>query len=250
MRVLVIEDELLAAERLFYLLKKSDPELQTVGHCTSIQSTVLFLENNPAPDLIFMDIQLADGLSMEIFERVKIETPVIFCTAYDEYALDAFNYPSIDYLVKPVSEARLAQSLDKARNFKELFGNKQADQGSDLKAGSYRTRFLLKTGPKMIVKETSEVAFFYADGKTVYLVSKSGKKFVMDNSLDKLEEILNPRRFFRINRSVIVAIDAIMEFKSFTNGRLKALMKSGEKSIEAIVSRTRVPQLKEWAESY
>jgi len=246
MKILIIEDEKLAADRLEILLSKITLPTEVIGKTSSIVETINFLHDNPPPDLIFLDIHLSDGDSFHLLESIDIDIPIIFCTAYDQYALEAFEHLCIDYLVKPVSQDMLKEALMKTSKYKRLFSN-QVHKTATHK--EYKKRFLIKQGTKYILKPCREAAFFYAEGKSVFLVGTDSRKYVLDHSLDKLEELLDPKQFFRINRNIIVSLDAIKEFKSYNGGRLKAVLKTELKMLEAVVSRNRVPHLKVWAEA-
>ena len=251
MNILIIEDEILAAERLSILLKDLRPDINVLAMLDSVEDSLQWLKSNSAPDLIFMDIQLSDGTSLEILEKRKINTPVVFITAYDQYALEAFNFLSIDYLVKPVSKDSLEASLSKIDEFSNIFDQPKTEELALSLRGSqtiYRSRFLLKVGEKYFFKSVDEISYFYAEGKTVYLVSLNGNKYVMDYSLDKLESLIDPRYFFRLNRSTIARVDSIKELRSHTNGRLRVFLSAGPMSQEAVVSRSRAINLKVWAE--
>jgi two-component system, LytTR family, response regulator LytT len=251
MKLLIIEDEILAAERLSILLKELKPEIIVLDILSSVEDSINWLNNNNTPELIFMDIQLSDGTSLEILEKVKINSPIVFITAYDQYALEAFNFLSVDYLVKPVSKDSLEATLQKLDQFSTIFDQPRTDELVLSLKGSqtiYRSRFLLKVGEKYFFKNVDEISYFYAEGKTVYLVSLNGSKYVMDYSLDKLESLIDPRYFFRLNRSTIARVDSIKELRSHTNGRLRVFLSAGPMSQETVVSRTRAINFKEWAE--
>lgn len=251
MKLLIIEDEILAAERLSILLKELKPEIIVLDILSSVEDSINWLNNNNTPELIFMDIQLSDGTSLEILEKVKINSPIVFITAYDQYALEAFNFLSVDYLVKPVSKDSLEATLQKLDQFSTIFDQPRTDELVLSLKGSqiiYRSRFLLKVGEKYFFKNVDEISYFYAEGKTVYLVSLNGCKYVMDYSLDKLESLIDPRYFFRLNRSTIARVDSIKELRSHTNGRLRVFLSAGPMSQETVVSRTRAINFKEWAE--
>lgn len=251
MKLLIIEDEILAADRLSILLKELRPDIIVLDVLVSVEESIEWFNKNEDPDLIFMDIQLSDGTSLEILEKVKINSPVVFITAYDQYALEAFNFLSVDYLVKPVSKDSLEMTLQKLDQFSSIFDQPKSEEVALSLRGSqaiYRSRFLLKVGEKYFFKNVDEISYFYAEGKTVYLVSLNGNKYVMDYSLDKLEGLIDPRYFFRLNRSTIARVDSIKELRSHTNGRLRVFLNAGPMSQETVVSRSRAINLKEWAE--
>lgn len=252
MKVLIVEDETLAAERLGTLLRKCNPEVDIVNQLDSVEDTVRFFQDAEEKiDLLLLDIQLADGKSFEIFDQVKVDVPVIFTTAYDQYALQAFRFLSIDYLLKPVQEENLSSALEKFRKLnvkpgmpmQELAALKELilSQGK-----TYRERFLIKTGNKLSFKLTSDVSYFYADGKIVYLVSRNdGRKYMVDHTLEELEEVLDPGLFFRISRKYIVSIAGIAEVKGLLSGKLE-LKLSQACEHELMVSRDRITAFKQW----
>ena len=215
MRVLIVEDEPIAAERLQYLLKSCEPDVQIIDQLDSVEDTVSFFRSNRKVDLLLLDIQLADGKCFEIFSKVGIDTPIIFTTAFDEYAIQAFKVRSIDYLLKPIQQSDLQQALHK---FKKVSSSTvlSFDDIAVLKSllsenkKTFKERFVIKSGNRLQYKLTSEVAYFYADGKTNYLVSKKeNRKYLIDHTLEELESTLDPNLFFRISRKFILAIDSI-----------------------------------------
>jgi DNA-binding LytR/AlgR family response regulator len=251
MNILIVEDELLAAERLQELITKNNPEAIIVEQFDSVADTVQFFRSRKAVDLLMLDIQLADGKSFEIFDQVHIDVPVIFTTAYDHFALHAFKYYSIDYLLKPVQPEDLTNAISK---FKRLV-TPRILQSAELsaikefidKAGKqYKERFIIKTGNKLQFKQETEVAFFFADGKNVYLVTKQdNRKYLIDHTLEELERTLNPILFFRISRKHIIRIDSIMEVRGLISGKLD-LKLNQPCDHELSVSRDRVSEFKTW----
>ena len=240
MRTLIVEDEPLAAERLTVLLQQLRPAAVVVAVTESIAETTQWLKENSAPDLILMDIQLSDGPSFEIFRTMKSQCPVILTTAFDSYAMDAFKLLSIDYLLKPVTKASLKQALDKL----ELLSGK-----NNTAPRTYKARFLARIGSRSFFIDTGEIAYFSADNKIVYLYAHDGTRYIIDYTLENLEQMLDPRQFFRLNRSIIVQASAIQHIKPHINSRLKLNVKAGSSLDELIVSRERVPAFREWAES-
>lgn len=251
MKVLIIEDESIAVERLKLLLAKYDPSIEVVACLEGIEESVFWLKENPSPDLLLMDIQLSDGFSFEIFKKVAYHKPVIFTTAYNEFALEAFRYFSIDYLLKPITFLSLQAALNK---FKLVTQQRQIDYNELIKTfkgvsgENYKERFLARVGQRLIFVKTGDIAYFRADDKMVYIVDKNGNKFPVDYSLDKLETVLDPKNFFRLNRKVIVSIDSIAQIKPYSNSRLMLHLKDGHKAEELIISRERVPEFRQWAE--
>ena len=253
MKCLIIEDEILAAERLQLILKQYDPSIIHVDTLDSVEESVNWFLKNPAPDFILMDIQLADGSAFEIFKQIKISTPVIFTTAFDQYALEAFKVLSIDYLLKPVTIQALSQAVDKLKILQHGNSSPVADYNQIFQiladTSVYKARFAGRSGSKIHFIETKSISFFEADNKVVFLTQMDGNRYLVDQTLEELETILDPKLFFRINRSIIIHVSSITHVKPFLNSRLKALLKSGVKTEEVIISRERVNEFKKWADS-
>ncbi len=251
MHVLLVEDEALAAERVRVLLKQIDPSITIVNCVDSIEDAVKFLKTNPAPDLILLDIQLSDGHSFEIFERIDYKGPVIFITAYDQYAINAFRLFSIDYILKPVSKEALAIALLKFQNIKSNFQplDYKSIAGSLRPENNFKRRFLCRVGQRLFFVEVGDIAFFQADNKVVYLVDKEGNKYLVDYTLERLEQLLDPQEFFRLNRKFIVKISSIEQIKPYFNNRLKLVMKGSASNDDLVISRERVPEFRVWAEA-
>lgn len=253
MNILIVEDEPEAAARLANLLKELRPNINIVGSLDSVRSAVKWLSDNPSPNLVFMDIQLADGLSFEIFEKVEIKVPVIFTTAYNEYALRAFKVNSIDYILKPLDKDEVAAAF---RKYENLTGNAAVPDKMIESIGAamqmltkrYKERFVIKVGEHLRSIEVSEVLYFNSLEKTTFAVSNDGRKHILDFTLDQLEGLLNPSRFFRINRKYIVSVESIRDMISHTNSRLKLLLKSSDDD-DIIVARERVQEFKEWLDN-
>lgn len=253
MRVLIVEDEMLAAQRLQHLLREIDPTIEIVGVAESVEETIEVLQRQPAPDLLLMDIQLSDGHSFEIFKKIAIRKPVIFTTAYDQFALEAFKHFSIDYILKPITAVALRIALEK---YKLMTSQMTPDYSGLLStlasmqpATDYKNRFLAKVGQRLFFVEVNDIAFFQAENKIVYLVDKEGNRFVIDYTLEKLEALLDPKLFFRLNRKFIVKVSAIDHIKPFYNNRLKLSVKGAPNNDEMIISRERVAEFKAWAEA-
>lgn len=249
MRCLVIEDEKVAAKRLSDLILSCDPEIQIEMVIQSVKQAVDWLNTNPAPDLIFMDIQLADGLSFEIFEQTIVESPVIFTTAYDEYALKAFKVNSIDYLLKPIDKEELSNALKK---FKKSHHSKEIptqvfDSILNSLTKKYKNKFVIKVGDHIKVFTTDDVQCFYSMEKYSFLQNTAGRDYAINYSLDKLDELLDPQKFFRINRKYIIAFSAIKDIISYSNSRLLVKLTTNE-SDDLIVSRERVQEFRKWLE--
>lgn len=245
-KAVIVEDEALAAERLEQLIHKIDKEILIEAKLDSIAAAVKWFSQNK-PDLVFMDIHLSDGLCFKIFERAEIKSPVIFTTAYDQYAIKAFKVNSIDYLLKPIHEKELAAAIQK---FKSTRTAPSADFQQLLKSflqkPEYQKRFMVNAGQKIRSIDVNEVAFFYADEKIVILQTREALvKYPLDYTLDKLEEILVPSSFFRINRKLIVSMDAIKNMYAYSKGRI-ILELSPKPDFETIVSIDRAAEFKQW----
>lgn len=251
MNVLIVEDEQLAQERLEMLLKAYDPSITVAGCLESVEETVNWLNSKPHPDIILLDIHLADGDSFEIFKRTTTQKPVIFTTAYENYAIDAFQLFSIDYILKPVTAQSLATALNKYKNLSAAFTPHNygmlIEQVKDNFLNNYKTRFLAKVGKRLFFVPAEEVAFFSADNKIVFLTDREGNRFVINATIDKLEAELNPKDFFRINRSTIIHAGALEQIKPYSSNRLKLQLKNIATAEEIIISRERVASFKEWA---
>jgi len=250
MNCLIIEDEKVAAERLSGLIKKNDQSIEILGIIQSVKNAVQWLNTHLSPDLIFMDIQLSDGLSFEIFEQTIVKTPVIFTTAYDEYALKAFKVNSIDYLLKPIDLDELKNAIEK---FKENHSSKEISaQVFDSIVHSitkkYKSKFLLNAGEHVKVFATEDIQCFYSMEKCNFLQNYSGRDYAINYTLDQLEDILDPAQFFRINRKFIISFSAIADIISYSNSRLKVKLKAND-SEDLIVSREKVQDFKKWLEN-
>lgn len=252
MDVVIIEDEMLAAERLQSLIKNYDNNINIIASLESIEESVQWLQTKPHPDLLFVDIHLSDGHSFEIFKKVNLQKPVIFTTAYDNYALDAFQLFSVDYILKPVTAEALAAAINKYKNIASLAVANYSllsDSVKDNFSTRYKNRFLAKVGQRSFFLQAEEVAYFFADNKIVYLVDKEGNRFIINFTLEKLEPLLDPHDFFRINRKMIINSKAIEQVKPYFNNRLKLSLKGIKADEEIIISRERVMHFKEWAEA-
>jgi len=250
MNCLIVEDEKVAAERLSGLIKKYDPSIDITEIVQSVKNAVQWLNTHQAPDLIFMDIQLADGLSFEIFEQTIVKTPVIFTTAYDEYALKAFKVNSIDYLLKPVDLNELKNAIDKfkEKNLPEEIPAQVFDNIMYSLTKKFKNKFVIKVGEHIKVFTTEDVQCFYSIVKNTFLQNNSGRDYGISYSLDQLEDLLDPSRFFRINRKFIVSFSAISDIVSYSNSRLLVRLNSND-SNDLIVSREKVQDFKKWLES-
>lgn len=249
--VLIIEDEIPAAEKLERHLRKYSEGITVAAKVQSVNEAVQWLRaNQEQVDLIFMDIQLLDGKSFEIFTQVNVEKPVIFITAFNDYALEAFKVKGIDYLLKPVAFADLSASLDKLKDLsiKLTWGKKLEtikEAVTKLPQKSYKTRFMVKLGDHIRSVTADQIALLFADGRDVYLFTNDNKKFIIDYTLEGLEELLDPKHFFRANRSYIVSIHFIQDVIVYSNSRLK-IVPSIKWEQEVIVSREKVNEFKGW----
>lgn len=246
MNVVIFEDETRAASYLERLILKVAPEMTVVAKIESVRDAVSFLQSHGNIDLIFSDVQLADGLSFEIFKQVTIRCPIIFTTAYDHYAIEAFKTNGIDYLLKPVEEERLSKAIEKSKLFSpSLALEKLLLLGSAATAKTYKSRFMVKVGDKIKSIPIEEILAFYSLEKATYLHTNSNRDYCIDYSIDQLETLLDPALCFRISRKYIVAIQACTNILAWTNSRLR-LKIDGIKDEEIIVARERVQEFKEW----
>ncbi len=248
MKTIIIEDEKLAADRLEELIKEVDPSIEISARFTSVEQSIKYLKRNK-PDLIFLDIQLEDGLSFSIFDKVDLDIPIIFTTAYDQYAIKAFKLNSIDYLLKPIRKEGLRESLNKYKNIKSsyLMDFEEIINSIQNKEISYKKRFLIQYGQKIKKVEIEEVAYFYAMDKNVFLTTSSGNTFPIDYTLDNLQEVIDPEKFFRINRKMVIGFDAIKNMIPYSRSRIKIeLIPPEPNDVEALVSVERSSAFKEW----
>jgi DNA-binding LytR/AlgR family response regulator len=257
MKVLIIEDEELAAKKLQKTLATVEPAAEVVGVMDSIRSSVNWLETNESPDVILMDIELADGQSFEIFDRTAIKSTVIFTTSYDEYALKAFKVSSVDYLLKPIQKEDLRGALEKYRGMKSLYGGNVENRDplnveglvkqlqEKLQPKEYRKRFLVKHAQKLVSIEVNDIAYFYSDGRLNFFKTTDNKKFVVDYIMDELEDMLDPEKYFRISRSFYVSVNSIDQIHDYFGNRL-ILHLNPPVDKEAIVSREKVTEFKKW----
>jgi two-component system response regulator LytT len=256
MKILIVEDEDLAVKKLKKTLQSVDETASVVGEADSIKTTVNWLQNNPAPDLILMDIELADGQSFEIFNHVQVKSPVIFITSYDEYALKAFKVNSVDYLLKPVQKEDLQAALEKYRQIKKMYTTEPATQQvliedlvkelqQKLQTKEFRKRFLVKHGQKLVSIEVDDIAYFFSDGRLNFFKTLDNKKFVVDYTMDELNEMLDPEKYFRISRSFFISVNSVAQIHDYFGNRLMLQLKP-ETDKEAIVSREKVTEFKNW----
>lgn len=249
MNVVIVEDEKPAARRLERMLSKLGMNVITMLH--SVESAINWFDTNKHPDIIFLDIQLSDGLSFEIFEEIDIQSAIIFTSAYDEYALKAFKLNSIDYLLKPIDDEELATAI---RKYSELQKQQSAVQINELKAllqpsmSTYKSRFSVKIGQHIKLIPVQSIECFYSENKSTYMFTNDKRSYIVDMPLEQLTELLNPSLFYRVNRTYFVNINYIHDIISYTNSRLQ--LKLDAYSEEAIiVSRERVRDFKQWLDS-
>lgn len=250
MKVVIIEDEKPAARRLRRMLNALDIEPLTMLH--SVEESVNWFSNNEHPDLLFLDIQLSDGLSFEIFEEVAVKSAIIFTTAYDEYALKAFKLNSIDYLLKPIDSEDLEKSISKFKLFQPNAPERNFDleQLKLLVAPSqknYKKRFTVKIGQHLKMISVDAIECFYSENKATHIHTIDNRSYLLENTLDQLEDKLQPESFFRVNRKLVVNINAIKDIIAYSNSRLKLHLQTYNES-EIIVSRERVKEFKNWLE--
>jgi two-component system LytT family response regulator len=249
MRILIIEDETPAADRLKKMILDLEPNGEIINNLVSIASSVTWLKENPAPDLIFMDIHLSDGDSFQIFNELEVISPVVFVTAYDQYALEAFKVNSIDYLLKPVKKEDLSRALDK---YKQR-GSSNTQQMMDLlkqmnitpSKKETQKRIVIRYGDTIKMVEIADVAYFYTEDKINFLCTKDNVRYPIDQNLDELENMVDGDVFFRINRQYIININAIDKMLAWSKSRVKVILKPTCEN-ETIVSTERSPHFKEW----
>ena len=251
MKILIVEDEELAVKKLRKTLEMVDASAEIVGVTDSIKSSVEWLQENTPPDLILMDIELADGQSFEIFNLTEVKSPVIFTTSYDEYALKAFKVNSVDYLLKPVQKDELQAAISK---FNKLNPAGNADISIDslvkelqqkLQPKEFRKRFLVKHAQKLVSIEVGEIGYFYSDGRLNFFKTIDNRKFVVDYTMDELQDMLDPENFFRISRSFYVSISSVDKIDEYFGNRLILGLKPSVDK-EALVSREKVTEFKKW----
>jgi len=247
MKILIVEDEIVAAKRLQDLVAKCDSDIKIMAVLDSVLDTTNFLSNH-TPDLILMDIQLSDGICFEIFEQANLEIPIIFTTAYDEFMQKAFKVNSIDYLLKPIRQEDLNASILKFNRYNHkpnsaVFQQLLTDYIQDKNAT--KSRFMVKSGRGFISVDISEVAYFVSENRLCFLVKKDGKKFVVDQSLDQLEPLLDPKQFFKISRNFILSCQSIQRIESYFNNRMLVELDPPAKN-DVLVGRAFLKNFKRW----
>ncbi|MEP6796328.1 MAG: LytTR family DNA-binding domain-containing protein [Saprospiraceae bacterium] len=255
MEIFIVEDEELAVKKLQKTLQAIDPDLHVAGTADSIASAVEWLKGHGQPDLILMDIELADGQSFEIFNLMEVKSPVIFTTSYDEFALKAFKVNSVDYLLKPVQKDELESALSKFQSMKQVYADKKKEDPQfstlvkelqqTLQHKEYRKRFLVKHLQKMVSIEVDRISYFFSDDRLSFFKTADDKKYVVDYTIDEIENMLDPDQFFRINRAFLVSIKSIDQIHDYFGNRLKLNLRPTIDK-EALVSREKVTPFKEW----
>ena len=251
MNILIIEDEALSARRLKTMVTEIDPTFRVLDITDSVRKTVDWLNAHPAPDLLLMDIELTDGKSFEIFDQVDVKSPVIFVTAYDEYAIKAFKVNSIDYLLKPVKQEELERSIEKLQTIKQQYTqnapvlNIQSLLQEFQKQGGYKERFLIKQADKMLPVEVADIGYIQTKDKNNFIHTFDDKEYIIDLSLDEIEKTLDPKKFFRANRQFIVSAAAVVKIHFWFSSKLKVDLKP-KASEDVVVSREKAMAFRTW----
>ena len=247
MRALIIEDEKPAADKLKKAIQKTGMGIEIIAQLDSVQSAIQWLRTQEQPELVFMDIELSDGLCFKIFETVSVPCPIIFTTAYDEYWQEAFELNSIDYLLKPVKQEKLEAALKKYDTLKQYFASnfQQLMQTKPASLPAYKKRFLVKRGTDYISVKTEDIAYFYATHKLVCMVNKKSEKFILDISLSDIEKQIDPVSFYRINRKYLVNMTSIKRIKSYPKSKLEVEVDPTVND-EIIISQENVAAFKDW----
>jgi len=251
-KVVIVEDEPPAAKRLQKMLAKIDDQLEVVAWLDSVESAVEYFSTGPKVDLVFLDIQLGDGLSFEIFARVPLKMPIIFTTAYDEYTMQAFKVNSLDYLLKPIESEELEGAL---KQF-ESYTDKQKDVNyiaieeliQSLDHKQYKKRFLIKKGRSLCIVYSKDISYFHSEDGYSHITTSDGTKYIIDHTMDQLGSIMDPAVFYRVNRKLIINIESIVNVSDYFNSRLKLQLSPATK-FDAIVARDRVKNFKLWLDS-
>ena len=249
MRILIIEDEAPASRRLTKLVKEINPEHIILDTIESVEAGINWFRSNPPPDLIISDIQLSDDLSFEIFKQFPTDTPIIFTTAFDQYAIEAFEHMSIDYLLKPVRIEKLRNAIIKLENLRKPIAQFDPFQLAGLlKMKNYRERFLVYAGDNLISIPVAEIAYFYSEDGTSFLITQSGKRHIVSESLDKIEPHVDPQKFFRVNRQFLLSVGSIGKVASYFNQKLLVTVSPVSKN-DIIISKLKATEFKNWLNS-
>ena len=256
MNIVIIEDEKLTAQRLAKLIHTYDPTILVLARIPSVAGAVEWFRSNPlpAPDLVFMDIHLEDDLGFRIIEQVNLTIPIIFTTAYDEYTLQAFKANSIDYLLKPIDYDELVTAIEKFKTLGRVFSGSGPALPNltailnllgQSQPTAFKERFMITVGTKIRSIETTQIAYFFVDEKATFLTTQEGQNLPLDYSLDRLAAMLDPRQFFRVNRSVLVSLSAIQHIHTYSGGKLKLELTPKARQ-EVFVTGDRITDFKEW----
>ena len=243
MNIVIIEDETPAYKRLAKLVEETMPGAEIAAHLDSVADAKIWFENHPMPGLIFMDVHLADGSAFDLLKLVKIDAPIIFTTAYDQYAIDAFKASSIDYLLKPLKKDDMRAALQKLDGFKKLFTDEEANVATPV--SEYKTRFIIRFGEHIKTLMADEIAYCYSENKATLARTFEGRTFPMDHNLDALQGMLNPHQFFRINRQYLINLKAIEDMKAHTKARVIVTLRPAVKE-PPVVSSERAADFKSW----
>ena len=246
MNILIIEDEQPAGKQLVGMVREFDPEIHILATVRSVNESIEWLSKHSSPDLILADIQLGDGLSLEIFRKQQIRSPLIFTTAYDEYLMKAFEFNSIDYLLKPIDKTKLFLALKKYRSLEQHFSGNFSSLIEQIQNNAHiRDRIVVKKGIDFVVLKTEQIAYFYTQHKISFLIDKDGKRYIIDKPLAGIESDLHDKKFFRLNRKYLVHIDAVAKFKTHEKGKVLVEL-SPNVSEEVVVSQENASLFKEW----
>jgi DNA-binding LytR/AlgR family response regulator len=245
MNIVIIEDEHLAYQRMAKLVKEIIPVSQISAHHDTVESARKWFMQNPAPDLVLLDVQLSDGTAFDLLKLVNIECPVIFTTAYDKYAIDAFAATTIDYLLKPIKKADLENALQKLKKFQHIFHAPDVAAKPAQANGEYKKRFVIRFGEHLKSLAADDIAYCYSENKSTFARTMEGRIYPLDHNLDTLEEMLNPADFFRINRQYIVTLKAISEMKTYSKARVIIKLNPAVKE-QPVVSSERAADFKKW----
>lgn len=256
MQVLIIEDEKPAAKRLTSLLRQYDDAIIVLDQLDTVKKAIRWFTEHEAPDLAFMDIQLADGLSFAIFDQITVTSPIIFTTAYDQYAVQAFKVNSVDYLLKPIGPEELAQAINKFKQLHMLKATPSSSASSTdamahiqqaitMLTKQYKARFVVKVGEHIKAIPTTEVLYFVSQEKATFMQTQGGRRFIIDYSLEQVEAMVDPDRFFRISRQYIVCFEAVADIITYSSSRLKLILQHSDDT-SVLVSRERVADFRQW----
>ncbi len=245
MNIVLIEDEHLAYQRMAKLMKEIVPSVQILAHHDTVESAKTWFSKNPLPDLVLLDVQLSDGTAFDLLKLAKIDCPIIFTTAYDQYAIDAFAATSVDYLLKPIKKADLENALQKLKKFQNIFQQGEVPKAATSAVPEYKKRFVIRFGEHIKSLAVEDIAYCYSENKNTYARDREGRIYPLDHNLDMLEEMLNPADFFRINRQYIITLKAISEMKTYSKARVIVKLSPMAKE-QPVVSSERAADFKKW----